>query len=177
MQLVKPYTCLQWFKIYLLYKKAFPIYERKPFAMIFQTFQKGVCDVWFIEDNNTFIGLAITLNDKDVVLLDYFAIDEQLRGQGYGSKVLQELQKLYNNERLFIEIESTLINSDNQEERLKRKQFYLKNGMRELGILANVFGTEMELMSFSQTITFQDYYNVYLHIYGKQSADHLKELN
>ena len=176
MKLIKPKNCLHWFKIYQLYKKAFPLYERKPFALIYNTFHKGNTDVWYIQDNENFIGLAITMNDQDLVLLDYFAIIENSRNQGYGSKSLQILQNIYQHQRLFIEIESTLNMSDNYAERLKRKQFYLRNGMMELGILANVFGVDMELLGFSQNITFEDYYNVYLHIYGRQSANHLVEI-
>lgn len=176
MQLRQPKTCLDWFKIYQLYKKAFPISERKPFALIFKTFQKGDTDVWYLYETNQFLGLAITMNDQDLVLLDYFAIHENFRNQGYGTKALKQLNTLYNHHRLFIEIETTLEPSPNQNERLKRKQFYLRNGMKELNIQANVFGVNMELLGFKENITFEDYYNTYLHIYGKFSADHLKEL-
>ena len=177
MQLIKPKTCLDWFKIYQLYKKAFPISERKPFALIFNTFHKEHTDVWYIQEDNEFIGLAITMNDQDIVLLDYFAITQSKRNQGYGTKALKQLNDIYNNHRLFIEIETTLESSDNQHERLKRKQFYLRNGMKELHIQANVFGVNMELLGFKENITFEDYYNTYIHIYGKQSADHLIELS
>ena len=176
MKLIKPKTCLHWLKIYQLYKKAFPISERKPFALIYKTFHKGHTDVWYIEEDKKFIGLAITMNDLDLVLLDYFAIVENSRNQGYGSKVMQILKNIYQHQRLFIEIESTFEKSDNLDERLKRKQFYLRNQMVELDIHANVFGVNMELLGFHKNITFEDYYNVYLHIYGKFSADHLVEL-
>ena len=176
MQLSKPKTCLDWFKIYLLYKKAFPSYERKPFALIYNTNKKGHTDAWMMIKENNFLGLAITMNDLDLVLLDYFAIEANHRNKGLGTKALQLLNHHYQNQRLFIEIESTYVECDNLEDRLKRKNFYLRNGMKELNIHANVFGTEMELLSFQTNITFQDYYNTYLHIYGKFSADHLKEL-
>ena len=176
MQLLKPNTCLDWFRIYLLYKKAFPSYERKPFSLIYNTNKKGHTDVWILSNNNAFLGLAITMNDLDLVLLDYFAIEPKYRNQGLGTKALHLLHHHYQNQRLFIEIESTFVDCDNLEERIKRKDFYLRNGMKELNLHANVFGTEMELLSFQTNITFQDYYNTYLHIYGKFSADHLKEL-
>lgn len=176
MKLIKPTTCLQWFNLYILYKKAFPSYERKPFSLIFNTFIKNQCDVWSIEDHDQFVGLAITLNFKDLVLLDYFAIEEGLRGLGYGTKVISLLKQKYNTKRLFIEIESTLECCDNLSERKQRKNFYLKNGMKELNTLANVFGTNMELLSYSTNITFEDYYSIYFNIYGKQSADHLIKL-
>lgn len=172
-RLIEPSCCLHWLKLYQLYKKAFPIYERKPFAMIYQTFRNKQGDVWYIEDNGYFVGLAFTLNDRDIVLLDYFAIDKPLRNQGYGSQVMQLLQKKYQHQRLFVEIESTLDNVDNLNERLKRKQFYLNNGMKDLHILANVYGTPMELLGFNESVTFEDYYLTYYNIYGKARADRL----
>lgn len=165
MKLKKPETCLDWFKLYLLYKQAFPIYERKPFAMIYHTFKNGGSDVWCLEENNTFIGLAITLITRDLVLLDYYAIKEEMRGQNYGSKGMKAMFEHYENKRLFVEIESIFDDCDNLDERLKRKHFYLKNGMQECKVLANVYGTDMELLS-NQFVSFEDYYSVYVDVYG-----------
>lgn len=173
MKLLRPTKCVHWFKLYQLYKQAFPIYERKPFAMIFHTFQSGKGDVWYVEDNNTFIGLAVTLNSRDLILLDYFAIVEGVRGQHYGSDCLLKLQEYYENKRIFVEIESVYEDVENIDERNRRKHFYLKNGMKECFVLANVFGTDMELLGYDSSVTFEDYYSVYVDIYGPSRATRL----
>ena len=72
-----------------LYLSAFPRCERKPFYMINQLKAKGKAEILSIEsDSGEFIGLAISVFYKDIVLLDYFAMSESVRGQGRGSEAL-----------------------------------------------------------------------------------------
>ena len=41
---------------------------------------------------------------KDIILIYYFAIDEELRGQGYGSRVLEYIKQKYNKNRIVLSI-------------------------------------------------------------------------
>ena len=91
MNLKKATTREDWKNIKNLYMTAFPACERKPLAVIRYKQHKKVADVWMLEDEGEFIGLAITMNGPDLVLLDYFAIDDFKRGKGYGSKALKLL--------------------------------------------------------------------------------------
>lgn len=153
-----------------LYLEAFPKYERKPFSLMKTTQEKGVVDMWSIMDGDTFVGMAITMKDKDLVLLDYFAIKAGFRGKGYGSKVLQMLYEEYEGSRFFLEIESTKVECKNKTQRESRKAFYLRNGLQEVGLEASVFGTEMELLSHNAELNFKEYREVYEHIYGVEKA-------
>ena len=121
-------------KIQNLYNESFPSAERKSFSRLIQTRDKGNAEILAIEnENNDFLGLAITAMYKDLVLLDYFAILPTQRGAGIGSKIFQSLKQKYANKRFFLEIERTDIPADNQHQRQKRKAFYLKNGMMRHG--------------------------------------------
>lgn len=164
-------------KMQALYLEAFPKYERKPFSLMQETQAKGQVDMWSIMDGETFVGMAVTMKDKDLVLLDYFAIQSDLRGNGYGSKALQLLYKQYENERFFLEIESTQVDCENKAQRESRKAFYLRNGLQEVGISANVFETEMELLSHDCTLNFKEYREIYEHIYGKKKALMVRPVN
>lgn len=157
----------EWYQIKRLYKKAFPIYERKPFPIIRRMNKAGATDVWVIEENGVFSGFALTMNESDLVLLDYFAISDKKRGGGLGGKALQALRDIYSDKRFFLEIESVYMEADNLEERLRRKHFYLKNGMTEMKVMAQVWGTEMELLGYDCQVTFEDYYSVYQKNYDK----------
>ena len=165
MKLIPAISWRHWFKIYCLYRKAFPKYERKPFKVIVNTHKRGNADVWYIKNGNKFAGLAITLNTKDLVLLDYFAIDSRLRGQGLGSKSLKALFRTYVNQRFFLEIESVFDPCDNLDERLRRKHFYLQNGMTEMKIMVNLFGTKMEVLGHNCQLTYEEYSSVYANNY------------
>ena len=92
MQLTKLHSITLYFKLKKLYKSSFPPNELKPLWLILLKFFQHQSDIWIIEENNIFSGIAITINGDNLVLLDYFAIDQNKRGKGLGSKSLQLLQ-------------------------------------------------------------------------------------
>lgn len=173
MQLTHASTNAHYEQIETLYEKSFPSCERKPFSLILEKQQSGNVDVLMLEESGQFAGLAITMMDKDLVLLDYFAIEESMRGKGFGSAALHLLFDFYKGKRFFLEIESTLVPADNKSQRLLRKQFYLANDMTELGIQANVFETDMELLGHNISLTFEEYQNIYRNVYGTKKAAHI----
>ena len=61
-----------------LYMSAFPKVERKPFQLILQKQKEGTMELLSIEEDHKFLGLAIFAHDKDIALLDYFAISEEI---------------------------------------------------------------------------------------------------
>lgn len=176
MKLIKAETKKQYARIRKLYKTAFPVQERKLFWLIKQKQKQGLVDIWMLEQNQEFAGLAITMKNKDLVLLDYFAIAQNQRASGQGSKALKCLLKYYEKKRFFLEIESTLGKAKNQKERERRKHFYLKNGMTEIGMVADVFGINMELLGYDCGLTFEEYISVYRNAYGRRKAKRLKRV-
>ena len=112
-----------------LYRISFPDVERKPFSLIERKAAMGTMEILMMSEGGERMGLAITASDGELVLLDYFAVDPSKRGQGAGSEALQLLLALYNDRQFFLEIERPVDDAPNLEERILRKQFYLKNGM------------------------------------------------
>ena len=165
-----------WRNISKLYKKAFPLQERKPLWLIRSTHKKNNADVWLIEEDNEFRGFAITMNSGDLVMLDYFAVAEKFRGQGYGSSCLKWLQEQYADYRFFLEIESVHVKAKNMEQRIGREAFYERNGMREVGIVAKVFGVELESLGYDCVLTFQEYKKLYTDCYGKLVGMNIREV-
>ncbi len=165
-----------WYRIWRLYLQAFPACERKPFAMIFRMCRQGYADVWVIEQPGRFVGLAVTMKADELVLLDYFAVSPKNRGGGIGSLALRTLQRMYEGRRFFLEIESTFTEAPDLPERLRRKQFYLNNGMQELDVHVDLFGVEMELLGYECTLTFEEYYALYDKRLGGMAEKHVKEM-
>lgn len=161
-------------QIEALYLRAFPKEERKPFQIICQKSREGVTDILSIEEDGRFLGLAITINYEDKVLLDYFAMDDENRGKGYGSTALNALTKHYEGLRMIIEIETTAQDADNLEERLRRKRFYHKNGITDLGFMADLFGVRMEILSNGTSVTFDEYLELYVKTYGERMRELVK---
>lgn len=169
-------TEAEWHMLESLYRSAFPENERKPFELIREKYCQKVTDVWMIEDAEVFSGFAITMNGDDLVLLDYFAICEEKRGKGLGGKSLRALQEQYAGKRFFLEVESLKVPADNMEERCRRKQFYLRNGMKELGVYARLFGVEFELLGYECEVSFEEYFSLYDGIYGSYACQFLEKL-
>lgn len=181
-------------RIHRLYKEAFPPEERKPFLLIRRKCWEGVTEMLSIEDENgTFLGLAITMLDGDIVLLDYFAIDPGCREGGVGSAALVLLKERYEAKRFLLEIENTAMESiapaaakgfgngrqkespeQIQKLRLRRKSFYLRNGMTPLPFLVNLFGVDMEVLSSGCSVTFAEYRAVYEHVYGNLAGRNIR---
>lgn len=174
MELIYADDVLRQKQIERLYLQAFPKNERKPFSLICQKRKEGISDILSIEENKEFVGLAITINYEDKVLLDYFAIDDGKRGNGYGSEALAALVRHYEGRRMILEIETTMQSADNMEERLRRKHFYHKNGMTDLGYMADLFGVRMEMLSNGTDITFEEYLELYVKTYGERMKDFVK---
>ena len=161
-------------QIETLYLKAFPKCERFPFHIICQKSREGVTDILSIEEDDQFLGLAITINYEDRVLLDYFAMDDKNRGKGYGSSALKALAQYYEGRRMIIEIETTTQEADNLEERIRRKRFYHKNGITNLGFMADLFGVRMEILSNGTPVTFDEYLELYVETYGERMREFVK---
>ena len=154
-----------------LYMRAFPKSERKPFKLMIQKQAEGTMELLSIEEENAFLGLAIFAHDKDIALLDYFAISDDLRGQGIGSRAIKALQKIYAGKRFVLEIETTKKPCDDLEMRQHRKAFYLRNGLHTMDFDVNLFGVEMEVLSNGEYLNFDEYLDVYKNACGLKFAD------
>ena len=165
----------QWADIYKLYQKAFPKSEKKPFWLIVKMFCKGSSHVWRFTRNGKFAGLIITINGRENVLLDYLAVEENQRGTGIGTEILQLMRGHYAGKGVFLEIESVYEDCDNREQRIRRKHFYEKSGMTSMDVFVWLFGVKMELMSFGCRLSYEEYHAFYRDNYNQWAADHIQK--
>ncbi|MCD7766745.1 MAG: GNAT family N-acetyltransferase [Lachnospiraceae bacterium] len=156
-----------------LYQRAFPDNERKPFSLIERKASMGEMEILLIREERKRIGFAVVAYAEHLVLLDYFAIDERWRDQGYGSMALELLEGLYSDRQMFLEIEKAGVSLLAG----RRKAFYLRNGMQETGIDVEMFGVKMELLSTLPGLTFEECESVYRSIYGALYRNVIQPLN
>lgn len=155
-------------RIEKLYREAFPAQERKPFQLILDKRAEGDVEIQSIEgESGQFYGLAITILYQDMVLLDYFAIQPEQRGNGIGSQAFALLRGKYAGKRFFLEIERTGVEAENALFRQKRKAFYLRNGMQESFLFVRLFGVEMEVLVDGCSICFEEYKRLYTDTFGQ----------
>lgn len=166
----RPTSWLDWLRIYRLYRQAFPREERKPFAIIRRMCRDGRTDVWIAKADGHFVGFASTINGGDTTLLDYFAIESKLRARGLGSTFLQALLDKYPS--LFVEIEVADRDAPTGE-KARRKAFYLRNGLQEMHVVADLFGVRMELLGRGCSLDFDAYRTFYHDHYSAWAAEHV----
>lgn len=151
-----------------LYKESFPLKERKPFWYVKHLINDGRGEFLSIFLEDKFCGFIFILKTQNIVLVDYLAIDKSFQGKGIGSKICDLLREKFSDKTIFLEIELPDLKFDNNAQRVKRKKFYLKNGLNETGIHLFVYGTEMEVLTFSQTdFDYEDYVKFMKAVYKK----------
>ena len=84
-------------KTWNLYEKSFPIYERRTLDTHIKALDDENFYCTYITENNTFIGILFYWKLEEFIYIEHFAIDESLRGKGYGSKVLKEFSSIERN--------------------------------------------------------------------------------
>lgn len=116
-----------------LYLTAFPEDERAPFGRLAARAAKPYVDWLAIFNGDACVGFFYNvLYKEDLVYIFYFAIEENLRGQGYGSAALAALKAYYAGKRLFLAMEEMDTAAENYAQRLCRKQFYEFNGFVDI---------------------------------------------
>lgn len=159
-----------------LYMSAFPEEERKPFSLIERKAAMGEMEILLIKENGKRAGFAITALRDDLVLLDYFAVAPEYRGQGIGSDTLQMLLAMYSDRQFYLEIELPDEKAPNQPDRIRRKEFYLRNGMLEADIRIELFGVDMELLASMPGLEYEQCERLYRSLIGPMYHKHVKRI-
>lgn len=175
MNMKKPSSLLHWLRIYKLYRQAFPRYERKPFAIIRSMYKKGSTDIWYFEKDGRFAGLVFTVNRDEAILIDYLAVCPKRRGERIGSAIITQMREFYAPKGIFVEIESVFAECDNKDERLRRKEFYLKNDFVPMKVMVVLFGVEMELLGIGCKLSYDEYFAFYHDVYGELADQNVQE--
>ncbi len=111
-----------------LYQTAFPDDERAPFGLLMKRAARRNVNFFSCRDGDKWVGLIYIVNYRDDSYVFYFAVDDEQRGKGYGTKILKAAQKKYRGRRLFLAIEEVDRRYKNYEQRVKRRSFYENAG-------------------------------------------------
>jgi len=168
-------SCADWLRIFFLYRRSFPRSERKPMSAIRGMQKKGKTDVWMFFRGGRFAGFATTINSERLILLDYLAVSPALRGHGVGSMALAQVRGAYPGRGIFVEVESIYTGEADLADQIRRRQFYLKNGMESARVMASVFGVKMELLCWNCRVNFAEYRAFYRDNYSPWAAEHIVE--
>lgn len=163
-------------QVWELYEEAFPSEEKKPRSLMEWLFEQGRMELLAVVEDGTFIGLVMNLLNGPTALLDYFAIAPEQRNKGYGSRIIHSLLEKFQNQKYIFEIEMQDPAASNSEERRRRKAFYLRNGLKETGVFANVYQMDFELLTPDGKLTYKEYLDMLVAVLGDQVEKNLKPI-
>jgi len=128
-----------------VYFSSFPKEERMAFWMM-----NAMPLLWntsFLNfyDGDRLVGFIYYAHFFRQVFILFFAVDEKERRKGYGSEILQFLQRKYPKSRIVVSIEPPDPNLSNFQINQSRKEFYCKNGFSETGYLMKL-GMKQEIL-------------------------------
>lgn len=149
-----------------LYNRNFPLDERIPFKRLLRMLSDTrLMHAWY--DDNTLIGLSVVFKHKDLIYLAYLVTEEKYRDHGYGSKILKELETMFQGMRIVLDMEQLDDQADNAQERRSRRDFYIRNGFKGTGYWYRFFHVNYELLSYGGIVTGKEYHDLIIEHWGK----------
>ena len=160
-----------------LYVSAFPENERPPVDMFFETVLIDNDDLLGFYDNNEFIGFTNLITYKDICYLFFFAVKEDKRNQGYGTKILEIIKELYKDKVLTLCYEEIDDKYPDIELRKRRKNFYYRNGFIDNKMKTCEYGVNYESCYIgAHKVSFKDYLGLYRSVFGERVKSIIKEI-
>ena len=129
-----------------IYFESFPKSERMPFPLMVAMSKLWNTDFLGFYEEDTLCGFIYLAHNRKIVFVMFFAVDAALRSKGFGSAILQEIQKKYPTKKIIISIKPCDETAPDIEIRKKRKAFYLRNGYKETGYMIKLAGVVQEII-------------------------------
>ena len=167
-----------------LYENSFPDFERKPFSMIVEGIHSRKMKAYSVysqhQNQNDYVGLVFLVIGEKADILDYLAIHPDYRNHHFGSAILSWLAQ--QEKPFFVEIESTftpkedlLPGGSSKEDIIRRKKFYLENGLVDCHQEIYLFRARMELLASKPGVDFETYWQVMSNYLGAEDLSWIKE--
>lgn len=144
--------------------EAFPPEEYLAPAKIIEMSLKTDLDFWGLYDNDIFIGFCVVVRHADMAYLFFLAISPENRSKGYGSAILAILSEKYKSFQFTVDFEMVDEQVLNVEQRIRRKEFYLRNGFKETGHFLTYFGVSYEVLCKNSDFDFHTFKEMLFHI-------------
>lgn len=159
-----------------LFLSAFPEDERPSAYYFFKSFKKEDNHLFAFYDDGLFVGFASLIIYKDICYIFFLAVSSELRGQGYGSKILSELKNIYSDYVLLLCYEEVDKKYEDYEYRCKREAFYKKNGFLDNNLKTNEFGVVFQTVYIGKhQVPFSDYQQIFVKGFGEFTIKFLKQ--
>lgn len=128
-----------------LNEQAFPENEHVSLNALYDFGQDGSMDILGIYAEDVFAGFFVIRRFRQFAYIAYFAVCPERRSQGIGSAALGLLRAFYPGCQIVVDFEAPDVNCPNNAQRLRRRDFYYRNGFFQTGWYQFYMETEFEI--------------------------------
>lgn len=109
--------------------------------------ENGLCEQLILLESGTPTAFMTLFTSDEIIYLFLLAVDEPLRSRGYGSAALSLLAERYRGRPIVIDMDELDSSAPDYEKRLRRYDFYKRNGYALTNMLICYYGKRFELLS------------------------------
>jgi GNAT superfamily N-acetyltransferase len=144
-----------------LYHTAFPKEEQMPWWLLrlISLRQDMGVEGFYAEDQRR--GLTVSVATEEVLFILFLAVDEDCRGQGWGSTILNQLKEAYPGRTILLNVELLDPAAENYDQRLRRMRFYKKNGFFDTGFDIDEVGGTFRVLGTAPRLDVEAYLRVF----------------
>ncbi|HPY83782.1 GNAT family N-acetyltransferase [Ruminococcus sp. XPD3002] len=129
----------------VLNRQAFPDNERLDTDDLFLYAKEGELEILGIYTEEGFSGFLIMRPFEKIAYIAYFAVCPEKRCKGIGGKALAALREYYPERQIVVDFEALDADSPNNPQRIRRREFYYRNGFYPTGWYQFYMETEFEI--------------------------------
>lgn len=143
-----------YWKVKEVYSRAFPRRERLPITVLILMSCRRKVEFKAFYAGSEFCGFAYLICYGRTTFIFYLAVDERLRSKNYGSQILKWIAgNTTETVALDIEAVSETRPAVNEEQRRKRKRFYLRNGYKDTGVIMREYGEIYDVLYYGDVFS------------------------
>jgi len=149
-----------------LYDEAFPKQEQVPMGILLSRAKSKNIHFEAYYDGDIFIGFTYVMIGKDITYLFYLATSAEVRGKGYGEQILNLIKNNNLKQRLVLTCMAEDEEADDNDLRLRRQNFYLRNGYTHAGFSCNMNGNHMVAFTQNGKVSTEEFLAVFKKFWG-----------
>ncbi len=130
----------------------FPADELKPLASILRMVEDGLCTGYADFLDGIMQCYVFLCEYEGFVLVDYLAVNPDIRGKGIGSRLLAELKRMLAGRVILIECENIDKSASPEEAEIRRRRiaFYETSGFKFSGVKTLLFGVDFVILTYPE---------------------------
>jgi len=157
-----------------LINSAFPPSEQAPMWFLLHRARKEHIKFSTYYKENALIGITYMVVYNQICYVIYLAVDNTVQSKGYGTQILNCIKSAYPNNRIILGIEVEDEHAENNIQRIKRRQFYARNGFSSSGILMKFRDVPFDLLIYNGQCTTKEFFKLHSKFLGPVISTFIK---